>query len=931
MVLHHERAKTARVQQKGGEGWKTIGLIDKARNSISTEKEVMAMSRKRSGFIGLFWLLLGVVLIVNGCGGGGGGSDSTSPPAPAPTTLSGTAAAGAPIKGTVHLRDAAGTRLSQAISDNGDFLFDVNGLTAPYLLWADGLANAKEAFFYSTAPQGGRANVTPATHCIVAMALGKNPATFYRDDPNGAAPDAAKIDTAKQKLAALLAKLFETMGVAGFDLMTGQFAADGTGFDGIMDIVEMRADDEYINIVDRGSLTDLLKQELATGNVVAEENPEKVNEYCTAGMDVLDAVKDIFTTLSNQFATSRPTYDQLLSVMQQYMSDKYLDQGVDREQQLSNMAVNAPLGFKFENVALYRKMKSHTFGDVAPFRVDELPSGYAEGVWCTYTFNNGIRSSYNIAAFVRETAGGPWKMYGDQNPFQNGGIVEAESVWYMRWSPGLRVYSGLRFRTEDRNSAAFSRYGINSFMVLNSALPLSTSPSGNNYHRLILSKDADPSVSYNITSTSYTWRGRYFEKDGLDINTITDKEFVFVGLDSAGLPVNVWIDLLDKKPVQEAVLWKDVIDRSSTNEFSSYFSEMLSIWGEPSEVYMPPSSTNQSSIPLEWDLAPKGKYVDYTEVFWNDSTGARVGVGVSNPALSDASLNLADWLSTTLDISAVSTNWPPQSPGFGYCYLLARDEFERRYSTETDFTFANFPLTSIQLTGQNLHYRNYIDTSKNEFRGFIDFTRLGYPIQDGDIQGIRLLNLTAGTEVPIDSIFYDSNVYLFNNSATDPLGPSWDITYYSEYAVRFPAGTNLGSALYRYEATTIDGDVLTSGDINFVYEAIPPVDFASMKSEWQVNGDLKLSWTLPTLPPNFTQGQQRIWISDETGGIILLGLNAALTAQEVIIPKKVIERAKTLKTVDTPTWQIQMRYSATGNSNQSSRGMSERVPIAGWK
>jgi hypothetical protein len=102
-----------------------------------------------------------------------------------------------------------------------------------------------------------------------------------------------------------------------------------------------------------------------------------------------------------------------------------------------------------------------------------------------------------------------------------------------------------------------------------------------------------------------------------------------------------------------------------------------------------------------------------------------------------------------------------------------------------------------------------------------------------------------------------------------------------------------------------------------------------MTSEWLPNGDLKLTWTLPAGPPTHTQ--QRIWISDETGRIILLGLNAALTAQEVTIPKKVIESAKTLKTVDAPTWQIQLRYNATGNSNQSARGMSERVPINGWK
>ena len=489
------------------------------------------MSRRRSGLMGLVGLLFGAVLLIGGCGGGGGGSDSgggTTPVTPPPTTLSGTAAAGAPIQGTVNLRDSAGTTRTQTINSIGEFQFDLNGLTAPYLLWADGSANAKEAFFYSMATQGGRANVTPATHCIVAMALSKNPVSYYRENPNAVPPDAAKVDAAKQQLAALFSKLFQTAGVpAGFDLMTGQFNADGTGFDGIMDVVEMNAGEEFVNILDRGSNTALFKQELASGSVLAQETPEKVNELCTASTDVLKSVRAIFKTLSDQFATTRPTYDQLLAVMQPLMSDEFRDQGVDREQQIANTAENAPLGFKLENVALYRKMKSHTFGDVAPFTVDELPSGYAEGVWCTYTYRTGNRDIYNIAAFVRETAGGPWKWHGDQNPFKSGGTVQAQSAFWLRnsYTNGVQALSGLRFNTADTDDSALGRFGIDKFGVLNSALPNYKDPTGNQLKALALNRNSVANNNYNITSTGTTWTARHFETDGLDVNAITDKEF----------------------------------------------------------------------------------------------------------------------------------------------------------------------------------------------------------------------------------------------------------------------------------------------------------------------------------------------------------------------------------------------------------------------
>ena len=59
------------------------------------------------------WILaLGTLLSValTGCGGGGGGGSSNTPsPSPTPSTvLSGVAAAGAPIVGTVFVKDSLG-------------------------------------------------------------------------------------------------------------------------------------------------------------------------------------------------------------------------------------------------------------------------------------------------------------------------------------------------------------------------------------------------------------------------------------------------------------------------------------------------------------------------------------------------------------------------------------------------------------------------------------------------------------------------------------------------------------------------------------------------------------------------------------------------------------------------------------------------------
>jgi hypothetical protein len=826
----------------------------------------------------------------------------------------------------IHLRDAAGARLSQAINDNGEFIFDLAGLTAPYLLWAEGTANGKEALFYSMANEGGMVNVTPATHCIMAMALGQNPESYYRDNPNAAPPDAAKVEEAKRKLSALFSQLYASTGVpADFDLMEGQFAADGSGFDGIMDVVDMNSDDQFVTIVDRGSNTELLKQELATGNAVVEESPERVNEVCLAGMAVLDAVYDILYTLSSQFATMRPNYDQLLAVMEPLMSDQFRDNGRDRIGMLTGMANGAPVGFDFDNIALYRKMKSHTFGDVSPWSIDELPSGYAEGVWCTYTYRNGNEVAPAIAAFVRETADGPCKWHGDQNPFRNGGVVGAESVLWMQQSK-VSILSGIRFRTEDRNNAAFNGYGITKFMVINDALPSFTSSSGNNYKALVLSKAADPSVYYNITSTVQTWGGRHFEKDGLDIDTINEKEFIFVGLDSSNNPVHVWVDLLGKRPIGEAVLWKDALERATIGEFSSYFSELLSIWGQSAEVYMPAASLDSAAVPLQWELSPNGNHVYYAEVGLWDNNGSRFLKGVENPAYDDATLSLTDWISTTLDISSLGLTWPPVS---GWSYIQTHDDYGRRYSTETDFIVEDLPDPSISISGQYLQYRTFSDPAKNQFRGWIDLLDLGLPIED-TITNIELTNLTTSASIPIAAPDFDKNFYFSNwsgNMTNNELSPVWDVVYYSGYGVSFPAGTDLAAGDYQFVATTQEGDAVSSDVITLGSRVeLPVVDLASMSSEW-VNGDLKLKWQNQTAP----QGTQiRIWV---VKGIpadfsVYLSVTVPQDYQEITIPKRVIDSAKILHGVDSASWRIELRYSE--NNINSARGVSDWAEIPGW-
>jgi hypothetical protein len=575
-------------------------------------------------------------------------------------------------------------------------------------------------------------------------------------------------------------------------------------------------------------------------------------------------------------------------------------------------------------------MKAHTFGDLNPFQIDELPLGYDEGVWCTYTIRTEKTFYERLGAFAR-TTNGPWKWHGDQRPFNSGGIVEAESAWVR--DPMLSIYSGLRFRTDDWNLAAFNRYGIESFMVVNSALPeWTSSTTGNTYNSLILSKDPDPGTRYRFVSTSQTWSERHFERDGLDINAISDNEFIFVGFDSSLSPVHVWIDLLNKKPLKEAALWKDTLDSASPGEFSSYFSKRPNIGGQPLETIFPEAALADDQLHLSWEIAPLGEYVDWVEVGLADNSGQYFWRNADNPNFGNMAPQLADWTSTTLDFESVL----PRPLLRGYSYLITRDEFRRRYFTYTDFKVVD-QLPASSITAQwtpYLQYRTYEDANQNEFRGSFELTELGLPAQDV-VTTIRLLNLTSGTEVPIERFGFNEYFYWSNWSGDQPvneLRPIWDTYYFAGYSGAFPAGTDITAGEYQYVAETGTGEIIELPPITFDGPiALPVVPGYSMQSEW-VDGDLKLSWQSPAVPePYQTQTGIRIWVvgGDAADFNEIFSISVRTDFNSVTIPKRMIENAKITHPFDAASWRIELRYSAQGH-NQAS-GVSNWYEIADWE
>ncbi len=169
-------------------------------------------------------------------------SGCSSDSAPAPTTLTGTAATGAPIDGTVTVKDAKGVEKNIATGTDGSFTLDVAGMTASYLLK---IMPSSGPTLYSYASQNGQTvNLTPTTN--LAMNLAASPTTLdaMYADWDGTAVTAALVATAEGTVRANLVTQIEAAGLdaATFNLFTTAFTADSTGIDGVLDNITITVD-----------------------------------------------------------------------------------------------------------------------------------------------------------------------------------------------------------------------------------------------------------------------------------------------------------------------------------------------------------------------------------------------------------------------------------------------------------------------------------------------------------------------------------------------------------------------------------------------------------------------------------------------------------------------------------------------------------------
>ncbi|OGW33712.1 MAG: hypothetical protein A2X58_04190, partial [Nitrospirae bacterium GWC2_56_14] len=200
---------------------------------------MMSNTKLRKSFVALLLFCATVISLMQG----GCGVDTMAPPSSS-TTVSGVAAAGKAIRGTVTLKDSSRpSRIRTTVTNaDGSYNFSVNGLTPPFILmvkWEDD--NATTLRLHSLAKKHGRANINPLSNVILAEAGANDPTlVFDSNDPASIEAAAEKLMAALQSLRTVLAPMFQLYGYDK-DPIEDDFAADHTGLDALFDDVRIYA------------------------------------------------------------------------------------------------------------------------------------------------------------------------------------------------------------------------------------------------------------------------------------------------------------------------------------------------------------------------------------------------------------------------------------------------------------------------------------------------------------------------------------------------------------------------------------------------------------------------------------------------------------------------------------------------------------------
>ena len=218
-----------------------------------------------------FFAAVILTMVLFGCGGGSSTGTVTS--VVTAKTVAGVAATGAPIAGTIYLKDSStpSVQRSTPIAADGTYSFDVTSLTAPYMLKAVGTANGQNYTLYSMAGAPGVANVNPLTHLAVTRAYGgADPATLFASmTPAQIQELQVAIATATSQIQTILQPILAQYNIpTNIDFMATTYTANHAGLDLLFDLIDFAANNGTMTVTNKKSGTPIITTSLS-GNTLS--------------------------------------------------------------------------------------------------------------------------------------------------------------------------------------------------------------------------------------------------------------------------------------------------------------------------------------------------------------------------------------------------------------------------------------------------------------------------------------------------------------------------------------------------------------------------------------------------------------------------------------------------------------------------------------
>lgn len=252
------------------------------------------------------------VLLLAACGGGGSSGSVSGGVVDLTKTLTGTAAAGAPIIGYVTVKDSSDPQITKTVEINADGIYSVNvdGMTAPFMLKATGKVGFSQYTLCSVAlaaDVNNNINITPFTDLIVSdIADGLADAYFEGGDFSGLTEQ--EINTARDSLKNLLEPVLTSIGLSSsFDLLRTTFAANHEGLDAVLDVIKVSTNKDLMIAEIRNIITDnSLTIDIETGLVEGELTEDDGTAVAAAKTD-LDTIMSRFTAFNNLYDGSVPS------------------------------------------------------------------------------------------------------------------------------------------------------------------------------------------------------------------------------------------------------------------------------------------------------------------------------------------------------------------------------------------------------------------------------------------------------------------------------------------------------------------------------------------------------------------------------------------------------------------------------------------------